>query len=473
MLRFSILSRQNNSLRDMHPNDIISLVRREEINGEHSLEIESVGYGFDVGSRVVYQDNYGKWREYVVYGTEKTYKYGSKDVYKSYCVWAIQHDLEGTVVSSMPGVQNPVSASAALDAALSGTHRWVRGTVDVTTTAGASMYRVQGWQAMSTLLKHWGGELDATIEVSVRRVETRKADLLQHIGSTTVTHRFDLGYDIKSIKRTQEDGPLFCRIMPLGKGEQSGDGYGRKITIESVNGGKTYLEYRPMVNNATLPYKIDDTLSGVEYPTLIVENPECETPADLKAWAEENLAAFCTPKISYKVDVMAAMADGLDLSTLQLGDVVNVRDELQSTNSDALMLEARVVAMEVDELTGTNTNVTIGSITENLSNSIGSMESRLTATENALQLNEIKYVDVALGNKTIGSGGYVDITSSIPSDVRQYLHNGGILVSTNTIRWTNNTNAVVPVVYKDGSKAYLMGAPNVSITNLTIRICYI
>lgn len=335
------------------------------------------------------------------------------------------------------------------------------------------MWMMQGWNAISVLLKNWGGELDSTIEVSTTKVTARKADLYQHIGSTTATHRFDLGYDIKSVKRIQEDGILISRIIPLGKGEQSGDGYGRKITIESVNSGNNYLIYQPMESAAELPYPIGDNVSALEHPTAIVENPECETPADLKAWAQANLAAFCTPKISYKVDVMAAMADGLDLSTLQLGDVVHVADEQQGTYSDALRLEARVVAMDVDELTGTNTNVTIGSITENLSNNIGSMESRLTATETALQLNEIKYVDVALGNQTIGSKGYVDITSSIPSDVRQYLYNGGILVSTNTIRWTNNTNAVVPVVYKDGSKAYLMGAPNVSITNLTIRICYI
>lgn len=472
MLRFMVNTRRNGQLQDLRPSEVLSLVRRDEINGEHSLQIETT-QELAVGQRILYQDDFGKWHEYVVYGLEQTYRYGAKDIYQYYCIWSIQHDLAGTVVSSMPGVQNPVSASAALDAALAGTHRWARGTVDVTTTAGASMYMMQGWKAISVLLENWGGELDSTIEVSTTKVTARKADLLQHIGSSTATHRFDLGFDVKSVKRIQEDGILISRIIPLGKGEQSGDGYGRKITIESVNSGNNYLIYQPMESEAELPYPIGDNINAFEHPTAIVENPECETPADLKAWAEAHIAEFCTPKISYKVDVMAAMADGLDLSTLQLGDVVHVADEQLASSSTALRLEARVVAMTVDELTGKSTSITIGSITPNLSTSIGSMESRISATENALQLNEIKHVDVVLGNQTLNSSGYIDFTNSVPSDVRQYLYNGGILISANTIKWSTNTSAIVPVVWPDGSHAYLMGSSNSSITNLTIRICYI
>lgn len=472
MLRFAITDRQDGELRELQPGAVLSLVRRDEINGEHSLEIECT-QRFIVGDRIVYKDSSDTWREYVVYGMEQIYRYMATDVYKYYCVWSIQHDLAGTVVSSMPGVQNPVSASVALDAALAGTHRWTRGTVDVATTAGASMYMMQGWKAISVLLENWGGELDSTIEVSTRRVEDRKANLYEHIGSTTATHRFDLGFDVKSVKRVQEDGALVCRIIPLGKGEQSGDGYGRKITIESVNSGRNYLTYTPMQDAAALPYKIDESLRGNEYPTIIVENTNCETPSDLKAWAEANIASFCTPKVSYVVDVVAATEEGLNIDGLSLGDVVYVADEQIASSSTALRLEARVVAMTVDELTGKSTSITIGSITPNLSTSIGSMESRISATENALQLNEIKHVDVVLGNQTLNSSGYIDITNSVPSDVRQYLYNGGILISTNTIKWSTNTSAIVPVVWPDGSHAYLMGSPNSSITNLTIRICYI
>ena len=91
----------------------------------------------------------------------------------------------------------------------------------------------------------------------------------------------------------------------------------------------------------------------------------------------------------------------------------------------------------------------------------------------ATRINGIRYVDVAVGTKTIGGNGYVDITSLVPNDVRTHLANGGTLVSVNTLRWTTSTGAVVPVVYANGSYAYLMGAPNTKITNLTIRICYL
>ena len=153
MLRVSVATRKDGRLRELHPNEVLSLVRRDEINGEHSLEIECT-QEFIVGQRIVYKDAADVWREYVIYGLEQTYRYGAKDVYKYYCIWSIQHDLAGTVVSSMPGVQSPVSASVALDAALAGTHRWTRGTVDVTTTAGASMYMMQGWRPLACCLTH-------------------------------------------------------------------------------------------------------------------------------------------------------------------------------------------------------------------------------------------------------------------------------------------------------------------------------
>lgn len=91
----------------------------------------------------------------------------------------------------------------------------------------------------------------------------------------------------------------------------------------------------------------------------------------------------------------------------------------------------------------------------------------------ATRINGIRHVDVAVGTKTIGNSGYTDITSLVPSAVRTHLANGGTLVSVNTVSWSTTQSTIVPVVYADGSYAYLMGAPNAKITNLTIRICYL
>lgn len=90
----------------------------------------------------------------------------------------------------------------------------------------------------------------------------------------------------------------------------------------------------------------------------------------------------------------------------------------------------------------------------------------------ATRINGVRHVDVSIGTQTVGSNGYVEITSLIPGTLLTHLANGGTLVSVNTVRWTTSTNAIVPVVYADGSKAYLMGAPNAKVTNLTIRVCY-
>ena len=407
MRRVLIYDRFDAQVCELAENDVFELTRHEVVNGEHELSITTTRV-LDKGNRVLMEDDRGRWHEWAVSGIDELHANGSRPYGTYYCVWSVQQDLMGTRVSAMPGVQTPVTASQALDAALGGTARWTRGTVTNTSTGGASMYDTDGWSAVSTLVATWGGEVDVTIGVSSSGVISREVDLYAKQGQQDAKRRFDFGADLASIRRTFSDDPLYCRITPRGKGEQTdAGGYGRKITIESVNGGKDYLVNDDMVDIAKLP----DGSGGWEYPTLEVENPDCETPAELLAWSQGVLEDYTLPKVTYEVNVVQAAMEGVDMHGVSLGDAVQVVDG----KFDGLRLTGRVMETTTDELAGMVTLLTIGSVGVGLSGRVNNLYDgvRSSVMQLAQSLSTAEYIDELLGriNAEINAtGGYTYIT---------------------------------------------------------------
>ena len=369
MIRVLLFDRFDAPIGELKPDEVLVITRHEAVNGEHSLEITTTRV-LEKGWRILTRDARGKWREHVVYGTDDAHEAGERVLGTYYCTWSVQHDLMGTRTSRMPGVQNPVAASVALGYAIEGTSRWQRGTVTNTNYAGASMYDMDGWEAVSVLVENWGGEVDATIEVIGDEITARKLDLYNMQGDQDAKRRFDFGADLKSVHRRIADGPLYCRITPRGKGEQTDDGYGRKVRITSVNQGKDYLENPEMVDLAKLP----DGNGGWEYPTLEVENSNCETPQELMEWALTVRDEYTTPNVSYEVDVLQAAAEGVDMQGVSLGDSVQVVDR---KFGDGLRLAGRVLEMSVNMLDERDAKLVIGNVDKGIVQVFGDLKARL------------------------------------------------------------------------------------------------
>lgn len=413
MRRFLLYDNLGAPLGEIAEADVFEATLREVINGEHSLEITTTQV-LDKGTRILYEDGRGYWREFVVCGVDGEHASGNRVIGTYYCVWSIQHDLQGVPVSVMPGVQNPVTAGTALHAILDATDRWSYGTVTNTNTGGASMYDTNAWDALSILVENWGGEIDVSIGVDfISGIVSRAVDLYAQQGSSTPTRRFDFGRDLQSVKRTYDDAPFYCRISPRGKGEQTdAGGYGRKITIESVNDGKDYLEYAPMVDVAKLP----DGNGDYDYPTLQIENSDCETPADLLAWAQSVLAESCTPKITYTISAVQAAIAGGDVQGVSLGDAVEIVD--RKFGADGLRLTGRVVELSIDMLNERNVTVVIGNAQKSVASQLSSMQSSIDTIASwpsvaiGANMSTADYIDSLLGriNAEINAtGGYTYI----------------------------------------------------------------
>ena len=156
MRRMMLYDRLGNPLGELAEADVFEAVLREEINGEHSLTIETTDELAE-GDRIVWRDGMLLWHEHVVTGQVSERNVGGVVVHSYWCAWSLQYDLANTFVSAMPGTVTPVGPRAALEAALGGTSRWTVGTVSQGGTNGTSMFRMSGWEAMLELVEAWGG----------------------------------------------------------------------------------------------------------------------------------------------------------------------------------------------------------------------------------------------------------------------------------------------------------------------------
>lgn len=404
MQRVLIYSHDGQFLSELVEADVSQLRTHTKLNGEHCLTI-STRATLVQGQRILTQDGTGKWYEWVVTTADDEHTWGTYE-----CDWSLQNDLQVTQVSR---ILTDKTAREAISAALSGTQRWGVGTVNVAGKGSASMYQTDGWSALSTAVETWGGEVDAEITVNRTNVVSRSVSLLSHLGQSDAVRRFDYGHDLRGIRRVVERYPRACRIVPLGKGEETEEGgYGRKITIESVNDGIEYLQNDDVVELLRLP----DGSGGWEYPTIYVENPDIEEPQALLEWGQSVLGYYTMPMVTYEADVMQLAMVGMDVRNISLGDVVQCVD--RGFRGEGLRIEGRVVELDVDGIDPSGTVVTIGHIRRSIASELASRVSSIggvidtVISTGVLDLSE-RYVRSMLdriNEEANLTGGYTYIT---------------------------------------------------------------
>lgn len=357
MRRVLVYSHTDEYLFELFPAEVFELRTHKEVNGERYLQL-TTSKTLTKGMRVLTTDRHGRWEEWVVDTEEALHSTGVDAEYT--CMWSVQYDLTGLAISKMPGVQTPVTLLHALSEILDTTQRWETGIVEVSNRAGASMYRMSAWEALGVLVENWGGEVDTTITVDDYGIVGREIDVRSHIGATEVRSRFEYGRNVTSIKRLIGTGIVPCRIIPLGRGEETEDGFGRKITIEPY----AHSEYIEGHNLAEARVRDGD---GWHYPTIYVENPEMETPEDLYRWGMSVVDKYTTPNVSYDVDLIELAREGQTVDGLELGEEVYVIDE--EFGGEDLRLSGRVMEIDENYLDDSDTGVVIGTASRSVASS--------------------------------------------------------------------------------------------------------
>ena len=425
--RVILFDRNMNPLPELSEDEVFSRVRTEEINGEHSLVLVTTRR-LQEGWRALTVDGAGKWREWVVTEIDESHTSGAHALGTYHLVWSLQYDLTysyyhdtGEAVSI--GLGSTTTASVAVDHVLDGVTRWTRGNCDAASIeagTGCVFIRESSWSKLSKLVGVSSGEVDSEITVSnLYGVTSRSLCLKSHIGSTTALRRFDWGADLTEIKRTPDPGPYYCRIVPLGKGEQEyGDDdettfdYPIDITEEEDEQGNPHT-YWIQDDEAALTFRTLLPNGEYYYPTKAVSYDE-DDPELLLAAGEEDLHNHTRPGVTYEANVLQFARAGMSVQGVALGDEVQITD--YGFNPDVgLRIQGRVIKIEVDELSPeTTTQLTIGQlrdgITDTINNALGSLDVAISNTKRIVsQMSTSSYIQDLidrLNAEINATGGY-------------------------------------------------------------------
>ncbi|WP_451916835.1 phage tail spike protein [Adlercreutzia rubneri] len=332
------------------------------------------------GDYIVWFDDKGKAHEHIVDEADRT------------------HGEDGTVSTTFTGVNSIAelwddwtddirpsgTVGVALDRALLGT-RWTVGTCDLTTESSVVLYHQSVRESIAEILNAWGGELETEIITNGSCVIERRVGVRAVRGNQSSPKRFTWTKDIKSITRTVSSENPKTRVYGYGRGvETDSGGFGRRLTFESINDGKEYVEDaeatkiwgHPGANGTILP-------SCTSYI-----NEQCEDEAQLLAETREFAKTAAEPKVSYKARVIDLYAFGRSWEGVGLGDKVAIIDK--GFTDDGIRLTGRVSQIERD-LISADTTVTFG----NLSDSMADMWQSVSQTLRDNTRNSASYDAVA------------------------------------------------------------------------------
>ena len=165
--RIQLFDKDCNPIRELAPKEVLSRVRHEEINGEHTLTIETTRH-LEVGWRALTVDSTGRWREWVVEEPDEVHDKGLSSTGTYRMVWSLQYDMShtgdesGNLGHREVGIARSASGSEAVALAIRGTRRWTVGTCDVQPCAvgeGVVMIGENAWDCLDKVIKAWGGPL--------------------------------------------------------------------------------------------------------------------------------------------------------------------------------------------------------------------------------------------------------------------------------------------------------------------------
>lgn len=207
----------------------------EEINGENSFEFtvmadhEDSDYIQPAGYAGFY-DIDGDFQLFEIVEVEENH--GELLTKRVFCQHA-SIELDDEIVTDI----RPTNATAesALRSILAGT-RWEVGEVDDLGRASTTFYYQSVWSAIHKILEVWGGELRCRTLAVADGVSHRYIDILERRGKKR-GKRFERGKDIEKLIREAYSGEIKTALYGRGKGEEVGEGHGRRITFEDVEWG--------------------------------------------------------------------------------------------------------------------------------------------------------------------------------------------------------------------------------------------
>ncbi|KIX91475.1 hypothetical protein TP70_02385 [Staphylococcus microti] len=193
---------------------------------------------------------------------------------------------------------------------------------DTTDLKSTTFYYVTPTEARKKIIETWNIEMDFGFVFDGKKVLSKELYIKKKLGSYT-GKRFVYCNNILTIKQEQDSSEVFTAAIGRGKGEQVGDGYGRRINFADISWSTK--GYKKPVNqdfieitSATAQYGYyDDSLKSMKPRFAVVEFDDIEDKKVLADATYDWLIHNCVPKVSYSTTVA-------EIGALDLGDEVAI-----------------------------------------------------------------------------------------------------------------------------------------------------
>jgi phage minor structural protein len=266
-----------------------------------------------------------------------------------YCEHA-RNELIGVIVTDKRPTNTTLAL--ALGTALHDS-RWLVGNTGDLGLNSTTLYYVNAIDAINTIMKVWGGEVQYRTVTDGIKITARYVDILPRIGADT-GKRFEYEKDTDTIKRTIDRGGIRTAIYGRGMGVQtdSGESYTRRLTFADVEWSVTNGDPvdKPLGqewvgnNTARDAYGYPDGNGGfVHIFGEIVDDQETDPEVLLrKTW--EYLNTVNAPLVQYDftiLDIYSISGGALAWEKVDLGDTTVCIDDSIGAELDARVIEIK------------------------------------------------------------------------------------------------------------------------------------
>lgn len=334
--------------------DVTAATHTEALDGTDEIKV-TCSDDVNKGDYIVWVDAQGKTHEHIVDDASRT------------------HGEDGTLRTEFTGVNSIAElwddwtddvrpsgqVATALARVLTGT-RWTVGACDVNASASVVLYHQSARESIAEIVDAWGGELETTVTTNGSSVVSRQVGVRKLRGNQSSPKRFTWTKDIKTITRTVSADNPKTRVYGYGKGVETDSGaYGRRLTFESINGGKAYVE-----DAAATKIWGHPNAGGTALPACTsYVNEQCEDAAQLLKETRAYLEEVSEPKVSYEASVLDLYAFGRSWEGVAVGDRVAIIDK--GFTEEGIRLSGRVSQIERD-LLGGDATVTFGNLVSSM-----------------------------------------------------------------------------------------------------------
>ncbi|MCT3129996.1 peptidase M23 [Lactococcus lactis] len=247
---------------------------------------------------------------------------------------------------------------------------WVLGVCEPIKTVSSTFYYTSMREALKAL-QELGAEFTFSIEITGNKITKKIINCYNQIGKIT-NKRFEYGDEVLKIVHQQDRTNIVTALIGRGKGEEVGDGYGRRLEFSDVewkksNGkpldkpkGQNWIEYPEM----TKEYGIPSNGKMLPRKTVVVFD-DVEDASELLQKTYDQLAYYCRPLVQFSTEILGSDSIGNTVS-IHRGDR-NFHYQTRVFKVVTDHVNGRVQASLGDNLSGNSINRQLSQVQSNIS----------------------------------------------------------------------------------------------------------